>query len=94
MADYEIDKIAFKRKEPIDGYMFEAWYLHKPKGDALVRITQDEKIVREFFWPAYKIWNIAAHEMDIIDGLERDTDDGLLIAGSTGLGGNVYSSKK
>ena len=90
MEEYKIDKVAFKRDKPLRGYMFEAWYLHEPKGSALIRISKDDKVVKEFLFPAYKIWNIAAHENDIIDGLEKESDAGLYVAGSTGLGGNVY----
>jgi hypothetical protein len=78
-----IDKLAFERNTPINGYMFRAWYLSEPKADALVQISKDGAVVREFLWPAYKIWNIPAHEQDIVDDIER----GLRIAASTGLEG-------
>jgi len=87
------DKIAYERKKPLKGYMIKAWYLKEPKEDALVVISKAGNIVREFLFPSYKIWNIPAHENDIIDGLERDSDEGLYIAGSTGLGGNVYAQR-
>jgi len=32
-------------------------------------VTKDEKPFREFLFPAYKIWNIAAHIRDIVDQL-------------------------
>jgi len=50
-------------------------------------------MVRDFLFPSYKIWNIAAHADDIIDGLEQGNDKGLFIAGSDGLGGNLYEPK-
>jgi len=85
----KIEKVAFEFKER--GYIFKATYLEKPKGDALIEISKEGKIVREFLFPAYKIYNIAAHAFDIIDGLEKENNSGLLIAGSDGLGGNAYN---
>lgn len=84
----EIEKVAFA----IDGggYHFKASYLKEPALDALIEISKDGKIVREFLFPAYKIWNIAAHAHDIAEGLDRESDAGLRIAGSDGLGGNSY----
>lgn len=83
-----------KEKEAFDfeerGYHFTAWYLVEPKGEALVEISKDGEVVKSFLWPAYKIWNIAAHSHDIINGLEEKSDSGLRVAGSDGLGGNVY----
>lgn len=48
------------------------------------------KIVKRFDFPTYKIWNIPAHAEDIISGLKQNSDRGLKIAGSDGLGGNAY----
>lgn len=72
------------------GYKFTATYLSKPKGDALIEIEQGDVMVKEFLFPSYKIWNISAHADDIIEGLEKQSDEGLRIAGSDGLGGNAY----
>ena len=82
------EEIAFEGEKR--GYKFVATYLTQPSGDALIEITKNEKVVREFLFPAYKIWNIAAHADDIIDGLEQESDKGLFIAGSDGSGGNLY----
>ncbi|MBU0580232.1 MAG: hypothetical protein KKA19_03555 [Candidatus Margulisbacteria bacterium] len=82
------DKIAFEGE--MRGYAFKATYLLEPKGEALIEISKDGKIVKEFLFPAYKIYNISAHVDDIIDGLEEDNESGLIMAGSTGFGGNVY----
>jgi hypothetical protein len=84
-----IEKVAFEGDKR--GYHLKATYLLEPKGEALIEISKDNKIVREFLFPAYKIWNIAAHDDDIIDGLEKESDEGLYIAGSTGFGGNAYT---
>jgi hypothetical protein len=66
------DKVAFDRT--VGAYRFVATYLTEPKGDALsdalIEIFKAEELVKSFLWPAYKIWNIAAHAQDIIDGLE------------------------
>lgn len=85
-----IDKVAFEGD--VQGYNFKAYYLKKPKGNALVEITKADKMVREFLFPAYKIWNIATHANDIVTGLEENNDSGLRIAESDGLGGNAYTS--
>ena len=84
-----IEKVAFEGDKR--GYHFKATYLEEPKGEALIEISKGDKIVRAFLFPAYKIWNISAHADDIIDGLEKESDQGLLVAGSNGLGGNAYS---
>ncbi len=86
----KIEKVAFESKEPKRGYKFKATYLKEPKGEALIEITKDGKLVKDFLFPAYKIWNIAAHDDNIIDGLEKESEEGLCIAGSDGLGGNAY----
>ncbi len=74
------------------GYHIVATYLEQPAGDALIEITKDDDLVKEFLWPSYKVWNLVAHADDIVDGLEADSDIGLRIAGSDGLGGNAYQS--
>lgn len=65
-----------------------AFYLEdieSSKGDALIEIRYQDNLIREFIFPAYKIWNIAAHFSDIVDG-EIDNDDrGYRLAASTGL---------
>ena len=50
----------------------------------LIEITKDDEIIKEFLFPAYKIWNIAAHADDIVNDLEV----GLKTASSDGLGGH------
>lgn len=68
------------------GYLFE---VITPEGaaDAAVKISRDGKVLRDILWPAYKVFNIAAHADDIAESL----DEGLLVAGATGFGGNVYA---
>jgi hypothetical protein len=85
-----IDTVAFEGEKR--GYYFKATYLIDPKGMALIEILKNGKTVREFLFPSYKIYNIAAHADDIIDGLEQESDSGLYEAGSTGLGGNIFKA--
>jgi len=88
MENIKKEKIAYTGNHR--GYVFTATYLTEPKAEALIEIEKDGKLIKEFLFPAYKIFNIAAHRDDIIDGLEQDSDRGLRIAGSNGLGGNSY----
>jgi len=67
------------------GFNVKAWYLNDDSGNALVKIFYDDELYREFNWPAYKIFNIAAHFGDIVDGeLEKTSNklSGYEIAGS------------
>ena len=72
------------------GFNVKAWYLkntEESKGDALIEIRYGSELIREFLYPAYKIYNIGAHFHDIVDG-ELSKDDkgrGYRIASSTGL---------
>lgn len=66
------------------GLRFQAWYPDSG-GEATVKISKGDEIIKEFTFPAYKIWNIAAHASDIAD----DIQSGLAIAASNGLGGSV-----
>lgn len=78
------------------GFNVKCWYLKdtlESKGDALVIITKDEKVLREFIYPAYKIWNIAAHFRDIVDSELENTNEGYKTAGSDGLGGCIMPEK-
>jgi hypothetical protein len=63
------------------------------QGEARIRIFKGLDVVREFGWPVYKVWNIQAHAGDIVDGLEKDKDDGIRLAGGTGFGGTVYTGR-
>ena len=86
----EKGKLIFETKSD-RGFVFKAWELPESKGDAKIEVERDGKLIREFTFPAYKVWNIPAHADDIIKSeLEKDTD-GYLIAGSDGLGGNVFA---
>ena len=72
------------------GYNVKAWYLEnteESKGDALIEVRYNGELIREFLFPSYKIWNIAAHFSDIVNGeLSKDDETrGYRIAASTGL---------
>lgn len=84
----EIEKIAFE--SPNDrGFTVRGSYLKNAQGDALIEIFKDGQPLRKFLFPAYKIWNIAAHFSDIVDGELADSAHGYEMAASTGLGGSV-----
>lgn len=71
------------------GYTAKAFYLKNTetsKGDALIQISKDGKIVREFLFPAYKIWNISAHFSDIVDSEINSDDQGYRMAAWNGIG--------
>ena len=87
---YVVDSLAFEgpKSGPDRGYTVRASYLKEPhKGDALVEIFKDAQRLRQFTFPAYKIWNIAAHFKDIVDGEIEKSSSGYAMAASDGLGG-------
>lgn len=79
------------------GFTAQCWYLsdtESSKGDAYIEIKRDGEMVWSFLYPAYKVYNIAAHFNDIVDGkLSSDKESGYRKAGSTGLGGCVMPQK-
>lgn len=86
MSDLRIRKEAFSSKEADRGFTVKAHYLEKPNsGDALVEIYRDGKPYRRFLFPAYKIWNIAAHFGDIVTGEIDSTFSGYDMAGWAGF---------
>jgi hypothetical protein len=85
---YEIEKLVFESPED-RGYKVKAHYLIEPKGDALVEIFKDGELLRKFLFPAYKVWNIAAHFSDIVDGEIQNNANGYAMAASTGFGGSA-----
>ena len=71
------------------GYMARAFYLKNTetsKDDALIQISKDGKLIREFLFPAYKVWNIAAHFSDIVDSEINSDDQGYRVAAWNGIG--------
>jgi hypothetical protein len=82
----EVEMVAFESKAPDRGYTCRASYLKQPNdGDALIEILKDGAKIREFLFPAYKIWNIAAHFSDIVDGEIAGNASGYEMAAWTGF---------
>lgn len=83
----EIESLAFESKAPDRGYTVKASYLKEPKGDALIEIFKDGAPLRSFLFPAYKVWNIAAHFSDIVDGEIEQSAHGYEMAAWNGISG-------
>lgn len=85
--DFEIESIAYDNaREPYRGFSCRASYLKEPhQGDALIEIFREEKLVRKFLYPAYKIYNILAHFNDIVDGELEGHDGGYRAASWNGI---------
>jgi len=80
-----IEKVAFTTHED-RGFKLVASYLKQPNdGDALIHLFKDGKMVREFLFPAYKIWNLSAHFKDIVDGELTNSASGYKMAAWNGL---------
>lgn len=60
-------KLAYEKEDR--GYVVQAWYRDDPGQDAHIEIVREGVLVREFDYPAYRIWNIAAHFDEIVDEL-------------------------
>lgn len=92
MQGVKRDKLAFEGPKTTDrGYTVRAHFLKPPhSGDALVQIFKDGKVVREFLFPAYKVWNIAAHFTDIVDGEVINSTAGYEMAAWDGLSGAAF----
>ena len=80
-----IEKVAFESKQPDRGFTVKAHYLAEPAGDALVEIFKDGEPYKRFRYPAYKVWNIAAHFSDIVDSEIAGDCQGYDLAGWTGF---------
>lgn len=83
--EIKIDKIAYESKEPDRGFTVKATYLLEPKGDALIEVFRDGQPLRWFLFPAYKVWNIAAHFSDIVDSEIAGDKVGYDMAAWTGF---------
>lgn len=84
--DYIADRVVFETDED-RGFKAKATFLKAPHaGDAVIEIFRDGEVVRRFLFPAYKVWNIAAHFSDIVDGELAENDSGYRLAAWTGVG--------
>lgn len=83
-----IESVAFEGpKTPDRGYTIRASYLKEPKkADALIEIMKDGATVREFLFPAYKIYNLQAHFSEIVDSEIEENDNGYRQAAWSGIG--------
>jgi hypothetical protein len=79
-----IDKLAYESPED-RGYSVKASYLSEPKGEALIEIFKGGEKLRWFLFPAYKVWNIAAHFSDIVDSEIAGNKVGYDMAAWTGF---------
>ena len=83
------EKLAFEKE--YKGFKIKAFWGDEP--DAYIEITKEGKEYRIFSYPGYKIFNLAAHFEDIIEGELKNSDIGYKIAGSDGLGGTIMPQK-
>lgn len=58
-------KIAFKEKHK--NFSVIAYYLEDENPNALIVVKKDNKIYKKFEYPAYRIWNIAAHFSEMVE---------------------------
>ena len=89
ITDLKEDKEVFKHEDR--DFTIQAWHLKKSekfKGDSWVEVKYQDKIIRQFLFPAYKVWNIAAHAGDIVDSelSKDDKERGYRIAAWNGIG--------
>jgi hypothetical protein len=85
------EKLAYETH--LRGFDLKMWYLEKPNnGDALIEIFKSGKPHREFLFPAYKIWNIAAHFEDIVIGELENNTTGYEMAAWDGISGATIIS--
>lgn len=92
---FEIEKVAFDSSATPDrGFSVRASYLKPPhQADALIEIFRDGRGIRAFRFPAYKIYNIAAHFRDIVDGELENNLGGYQKAAWNGISGlNLITS--
>jgi hypothetical protein len=85
VVNLAIEKLCFESKQPDRGFTVRASYLTEPKADALVEIFREGEPYRRFLYPAYKVWNIAAHFEDIVNGEIEGNLSGYDLAGWTGF---------
>jgi ketosteroid isomerase-like protein len=71
-----IESVAYDTAErPYRGCSVRASYL-KDSQHAWIEITRDGKVIRGYEYPAYRIYNIAAHFNEYVDDLLSDDPQG------------------
>lgn len=85
---HEIESIAFEGPiTPYRGHKIRASNLKPPRqADAFVELLRDGEVVRSFYWPAYKVYNLQAHFKEIVDSELAGTDAGYRQAAWNGIG--------
>lgn len=75
--DPRVVQVAYDtRATPYRGYAVSASYLRAPHDqNALINIFKDGSIHRSFEYPAYRIYNIAAHFSEMVDNELDGGDD-------------------
>lgn len=74
MSAPTIESVAFDTaSEPYRGHSVRASYLKEPDNqDALIEIRRGDEVVKSFRYPAYRVYNIAAHFSELVDSLLRE----------------------
>ena len=67
------------------GYNVKVFYLMKPENKSFVQILKNENIIKKFFIPSYKIYNIPAHFINIVNSEIKGSTEGYEMALSTGF---------
>ena len=82
-------KLAFEKE--YKGFKIRAFW--GDGRDARIEITRNGKEYKTFYYPGYKIFNLAAHFDEIVESELRGDDNGYRVAGSTGCGGVIMPNK-
>ncbi len=71
---HEVAGVAYDTKDsPYQGFHVRASYLKAPNDrDAWIEIFRDGEPWRSYYYPAYRIYNVAAHFSDMIDEVLDD----------------------
>ncbi len=72
---HEVDSVAYNTSDkPYRGYSVRASYLKHPNSQcAWIEVSKDGVVVRSFYYPAYRIYNIVAHFSDMVDAEIEET---------------------
>lgn len=67
--DHVVDSVAYDTSDkPYRGYSVRASYLKAPnEQDAWIEVSRADALVKSFYYPAYRIYNIAAHFSEMVD---------------------------
>jgi len=68
-TSHEVAQVAYDTKDtPYRGFHVRASYLKAPKDrDAWIEVFRQGSVWRSYYYPAYRIYNIAAHFSDMVD---------------------------